>query len=113
MSLISIGQLQALGQSTRLDLFKALVRAEPHGLLVGELADALHLKANTTSMNLNRLLIAGLVSSTREGKSVRYRADLHGIESLISYLLEDCCAGDPTLCVTIRSHLDHACQEAL
>ena len=54
MSLISIGQLQALGQSTRLDLFKALVRAEPHGLLVGELADALHLKANTTSMNLNR-----------------------------------------------------------
>ncbi|MGA1207996.1 MAG: ArsR/SmtB family transcription factor [Litorivicinaceae bacterium] len=109
MSEIAINQLQALGQPTRLALFRTLVRAEPDGLLVGELADTLGLKPNTTSMSLNRLLIAGLVKSMREGKSVRYRADLAGVESLVSYLLEDCCAGNTALCTTIRCQLEQAC----
>lgn len=109
MSATAINQLQALGQPTRLTLFRTLVRAEPSGLLVGELADTLGLKPNTTSMSLNRLLIAGLVQCEREGKSIRYRAHLPGVESLVSFLLEDCCAGNTELCASIRCHLEQAC----
>lgn len=109
MSVIALTQLQALGQSTRLDLFRALIRAEPDGLPVGELAERVGIKPNTASMNLHRLLTADLVACHREGKIIRYRVKFSGIEHLVSYLLEDCCAGNPALCATIRSQLDQAC----
>ena len=53
------------------------------------------------STNLNILLRAGLIRNEREGRSVRYFADMDGIEGLISFLLEDCCGGNAEQCAPI------------
>lgn len=90
--------LAALGQDTRLALFRLLVRAEPEGMLAGEIAAALGLKANTASVNLAILCAAGLAGRVREGRGIRYRADLAAMAALLGYLTEECCGGRPDLC---------------
>ncbi len=101
--------LGALAQETRLDVFRLLVRAGPSGLCVGEIAERLGLRQNTLSTNLARLARAGLVKGTREGRSVRYRADLEGMRRLLGFLLEDCCGGQPALCRPLLDELLCAC----
>lgn len=90
--------LSALGQETRLEVFRLLVRTGAGGLAAGEIGKLLGVRQNTMSANLAILLGAGLVSSAREGRSVRYFADLGGIAALLAYLMEDCCGGRPELC---------------
>ncbi len=90
--------LSALSQETRLDVFRLLVKAGPGGLCVGEVAERLHVRQNTLSTNLGVLARAGLVRSAREGRSIRYFADLDGMRGLLAYLMEDCCRGRPETC---------------
>ncbi|WP_330084723.1 metalloregulator ArsR/SmtB family transcription factor [Methylocystis iwaonis] len=85
--------LAALSQQTRLEAFRALVRAEPKGLPAGDLARLLGVPQNTLSAHLNVLSHAKLVTSARNGRSVVYRADLSQLNALIRFLVEDCCGG--------------------
>lgn len=85
--------LAALAQPTRLDTFRLLVRHEPKGLPAGEIAKALGVPQNTLSAHLNILSHAQLVSSSRAGRSVVYRADLVRLNALVRFLAEDCCGG--------------------
>ena len=94
----AIGALTALGQETRLAIFRLLVAHEPDGLAAGEIAVALDVLPNTLSANLAILARAGLVTSAREGRSIRYRADLAAMDMLIGFLTRDCCGGRPDLC---------------
>lgn len=101
----ALGALAALGQQTRLAIFRALVSHEPCGLSVGEVALTMQCPQNTASGHLAILARAQLVTSARQGRSVVYRADLAGMRWLLEYLLADCCNGDPSLCVTAFSSL--------
>ena len=89
----TLDALSALGQETRLDVFRLLVRAGPQGQAAGEIAEALGVRPNTLSSNLNILSVAGLVRSTREGRSIRYFANMDTMRDLLGFLLEDCCGG--------------------
>ena len=91
----------ALSQPTRLDVFRLLIKAGADGLLSGEMGQMLDVKQNTMSTNLNILLRAGLIRNEREGRSVRYFADMEGIGALVSFLLEDCCGGNAEQCAPI------------
>ena len=91
----------ALSQHTRLDVFRLLIKAGNEGLLSGEMGKLLAVKQNTMSTNLNILLRAGLIRNERQGRSVRYFADMQGIADLIDYLLSDCCGGAPDQCAPI------------
>ena len=62
------------------------------------IAETLGVRQNTMSSNLSILLNAGLVRSTREGRAIRYFADMERMRALLSFLLEDCCGGRPELC---------------
>ena len=93
----------ALSQTTRLDVFRMLIKAGDSGLLSGEMGELLDVKQNTMSTNLNILLRAGLIRNEREGRSVRYFADMNGIGNLIDFLLQDCCGGAPEQCQPIVS----------
>ena len=95
----------ALGQPTRLDVFRLLVKAGGSGMAVNEICDALSVRQNTMSANLSVLLNARLVRNTREGRSVRYFADLEGVRSLLAFLMEDCCGGRPQLCQSVLDEL--------
>ena len=95
----------ALAQPTRLDVFRLLMRAGDDGMAAGEIAEALDVKQNTMSANLAVLHQAGLVCNTREGRSIRYYADLDGTRGLLGFLMEDCCGGNPDLCQPLISKI--------
>ena len=97
--------LAALGQQTRLKIFRLLVRSEPSGLTVGAIAQAIRCPQNTTSSHLAILARAQLAISVRQGRSVLYRADLAGMRWLIEYLFADCCNGDASLCAPVFAAL--------
>ena len=88
----------ALAQPTRLDVVRLLVAAGEIGVAAGEIGERLGVKQNTMSANLAVLARAGLVRSEREGRVIRYFADMDGIRDLIGFLMEDCCGGQPELC---------------
>ncbi|MER8719853.1 ArsR family transcriptional regulator [Mesorhizobium sp. M0999] len=90
--------LAALGQDTRLETFRLLVRAGFDGIPAGEIASRLGVVQNTMSAHLKVLGHAGLVSTKREGRTVRYVASMTCFRHLLAYLMEDCCNGAPELC---------------
>lgn len=94
----ALAAFAALGQPTRLEIFRVLMRAEPGGLPAGSIADLIGCPHNTLSSHLGILARSGLVSGTRDGRSIIYRADVEGIRALVSFLVTDCCDGHPELC---------------
>jgi DNA-binding transcriptional ArsR family regulator len=95
---LALSALAALGQETRLDVFRLLVQAGAGGTPAGEIASRLGAFQNTMSTHLKVLTHAGLVRTEREGRVVRYFADMTGFRDLLAYLMEDCCNGRPELC---------------
>src|SRR5258705_11996797 len=85
--------LAALAQSTRLGVFRLLVRYEPGGLAAGDIAKALAVPQNTMSAHLAILARSGLVMSERKSRSIIYRANLVTFQDLTSFMVEDCCGG--------------------
>ncbi len=94
----ALDSFAALGQDTRLEAFRLLVRSGDTGMAAGEIAEALGVKQNTMSANLSVLHQAGLVRNVREGRSIRYYVDFSGLRGLLEYLMEDCCGGKPDVC---------------
>lgn len=108
----ALSAFTALSQETRLLVFRLLIRAGPQGMLSGEIGQNLDVRQNTMSANLTVLLKAGLVKNKREGKAVRYFADLDGIRGLLGYLMEDCCGGNPRICQSVIDEISCSHMEA-
>jgi len=86
-----ISALAALAHETRLDVFRALVRAGQEGRVPGVLAEALEVPSATLSFHLKELKGARLVHAERRGRSLIYRADFDAMAALLAYLTENCC----------------------
>jgi DNA-binding transcriptional ArsR family regulator len=99
----------ALGQPTRLDAFRLLVRHEPEGLPAGEVARRLEVPQNTMSVHLGILSRAGLVSFERQSRSVVYRAELDRVREIASFLVSECCGGRPELCAPLVAEFSACC----
>jgi ArsR family transcriptional regulator, arsenate/arsenite/antimonite-responsive transcriptional repressor len=85
-------QLEALGNTTRLALYRALVRAGHGGLPVGRLQEQLAIPASTLSHHLQRLVATGLVTQERQATTLICRANYETMNGLIGFLSEECCA---------------------
>ncbi|MBC05138.1 metalloregulator ArsR/SmtB family transcription factor [Thalassospira sp.] len=94
----AISALGALAQEHRLAAFRLLVRAGNDGIAAGELARQLSIPHNTMSSHLTTLSQAGLITSTREGRSIIYRIVPDAMRDLLGFLADDCCQGQPELC---------------
>jgi len=94
----AIAALAALAQDNRLDVFRLLVRAGAKGMPAGAVASALDLAPNTLSFHFDRLRQAGLVTCTRDGRSLIYAAKYETMNGLLAYLTENCCEGVATDC---------------
>lgn len=89
----AVAALGALAQESRLDVFRLLVRTGPAGLPAGEIAERLKIAPATLSFHLAQLKQAGLATMKREGRSLIYSADYDGMNDLMGFLTENCCAG--------------------
>jgi ArsR family transcriptional regulator, arsenate/arsenite/antimonite-responsive transcriptional repressor len=101
--------LAALAQSTRLDVFRLLTGHEPEGLAAGDIAKALAVPQNTMSSHLAILSRAGLVSAQRFSRSIVYRADLTRFQTVVLFMLRDCCGGRPEVCAPLIESLTPCC----
>jgi DNA-binding transcriptional ArsR family regulator len=106
---LALSAFAALGQETRLDVFRLLVRAGPEGIPAGEIATRLGAVQNTTSAHLKVLAHAALIRPERDGRIVRYVADMTGFRDLLAFLMEDCCNGKPELCRPVINALTCDC----
>jgi len=97
--------LAALAQSTRLEVFRLLVKHEPEGLAAGDIARALAVPQNTMSSHLAVLSRAGLVTTQRFSRSIVYRADLARFREVMLFMLRDCCDGRPEICAPLIEDL--------
>ena len=105
----ALAALSALGQDTRLEVFRLLVRAGSDGVAAGEIASRLGTVQNTMSTHLKVLDNARLVRAERDGRTIRYIADMTGFRDLLAYLMEDCCNGSPELCQPVIEAVTCGC----
>lgn len=96
----------ALGQETRLDLMRVLLASGPSGLAAGDIAARLRVPASTLSFHLRALEQAGLVAATRLGRSLIYAPQIAALRSLVAFLAEACCDGDPDRCGDLNRLFD-------
>src|SRR5579863_3993532 len=84
-------QLEALGNPTRLEVYRTLVRAGDAGLPVGRLQDKLKIAASTLSHHLHRLILTGLVTQERQATTLICRANYPAMDDLVGFLVDECC----------------------
>lgn len=89
-------QLEALGNPTRLRVYRTLVRAGDDGLPVGMVQERIGIAGSTLSHHLHRLIQTGLVSQERQATSLICRANYLAMSSLLGFLTEECCADAPS-----------------
>ncbi len=90
--------LGALAQEDRLAAYRLLMREGPEGLPSGTVAERLDIRPTRMSFHLTALERAGLLTARREGRHIRYAVDTRRMGKLLSFLVEDCCGGNPAVC---------------
>lgn len=105
----AISALSALAQPTRLAIVRLLMKHEPVGITAGQIAETIGAQHNTLSSHLAILVRAGLLRSSREGRTIIYRSDLEGMRSVIAFLVDDCCDGHPELCNLVAADAAACC----
>lgn len=85
-------RLEALGNPTRLKIYRLLVRAGTEGMSVGRLQAKLDAAASTLSHHIKSLVIVGLVTQVREGATLVCHANYEMMRDLLGFLAEQCCA---------------------
>lgn len=89
----AVNALGALAQEHRLGLFRLLVQAGEAGMPAGAIAEALGVPNSSLSFHLAQLHRAGLINQERQHRSLIYTANYASMNALMTYLLENCCAG--------------------
>jgi ArsR family transcriptional regulator, arsenate/arsenite/antimonite-responsive transcriptional repressor len=83
--------LEALGNPTRLRVYRLLVRAGDTGMTVGKLQERLDIAASTLSHHLKTLVTVGLVTQEREATTLICRANYPVMHALVEFLVDQCC----------------------
>jgi DNA-binding transcriptional ArsR family regulator len=85
-------RLEALGNPTRLKIFRILVRAGDSGLPVGQLQERLGIAASTLTHHVQKLMAVGLLSQERRSTVLICRANYPMMRGLVDALASECCA---------------------
>ena len=86
-------RLEALGNPTRLRIYRMLVRAGEGGISVGQLQAALEVAASTLSHHIKCLVIAELIVQERRSTTLICRANYDVMQALLGFLVDECCSG--------------------
>ncbi|WP_261845027.1 ArsR/SmtB family transcription factor [Aliamphritea ceti] len=88
---IAAQRLAELGHTTRLAVFRLLVKAGRDGLPVGDIQKHLDVAGPTLSHHINRLKGVGLLTQRREGRTLYCIAELDALRELTGFLESECC----------------------
>jgi DNA-binding transcriptional ArsR family regulator len=85
--------LEALGNPTRLKIYRTLVRAGDAGLSVGRLQDKLKIAPSTLSHHIKALMVVGLINQVRDATTLVCHANYDVMRGLVEFLVAECCTG--------------------
>lgn len=88
---VTASRLAALGNPTRLQLYRLLVRAGETGLAVGQIQEKLGIPGSTLTHHCRALLHVGLIQQERSGTSLICRANYAVMQGLVDDLVAECC----------------------
>lgn len=87
-------RMAELGHSTRLAIFRYLVKGGRNGVPVGEIQSELGVPGSTLSHHLTRLVSVGLVEQRREGRTLYCVPQYEKLDELLDFLMDECCIRD-------------------
>jgi ArsR family transcriptional regulator len=82
-----------LGNRTRLDILRLLIKAGRDGLPIGDIRDRLDVPLSTLAFHLRGLVEAELVEQEKQGRVVLCRSRFDRLNEAIAFLKKECCAG--------------------
>jgi len=85
--------LEALGNPTRLKIYRMLIRAGDAGMAVGRLQEKLKIAPSTLSHHIKALVVVGLVNQVREATTLVSHANYEMMRDLVGFLVAECCTG--------------------
>ncbi len=88
--------LSKIGNSTRLEIVRLLVRAGEQGMPVGTIQKQLKIPGSTLTHHIAHLKSAGLIRQEREQATLFCKMEYERLNQLITYLTEECCIDDAT-----------------
>jgi ArsR family transcriptional regulator, arsenate/arsenite/antimonite-responsive transcriptional repressor len=97
-------RLEALGNPTRLRIYRTLVRAGEPGLSVGKLQSRLSVPASTLSHHLKTLIIVGLITQERDATTLICRANYPVMRGLVEFLVAECCTEADCASIRLQAH---------
>lgn len=87
-------QLEALGNLTRLAIFRDLVEVGDSGSPVGDIRENLGIPASTLSHHIAKLVNVGLLIQERDSRSLVCRVNHANMDALMEFLVFNCCTED-------------------
>jgi DNA-binding transcriptional ArsR family regulator len=97
----AISVFLALGQETRLNVFRLIVQRGDVGLTPSEIIEKLGIPNATLSFHLKDLVNADLLLIERQSRHLIYRPNAEQVQKLSEFLLENCCGGKS--CISVKS----------
>ena len=86
-------RLSELGNTTRLAIFRYLVKVGPEGVPVGQIQKELGIPGSTLSHHISRLVSVGLIKQDRASRTLYCTAQYAALRELIDFLQSECCVG--------------------
>jgi len=83
----------ALGQESRLNIFRLIVQRGDVGLTPGQIIEKLGIPNATLSFHLKELVQANLLLVERQSRNLIYRPNVDLVQNLSDFLLDNCCGG--------------------
>lgn len=83
----------ALGQETRLNIFRLIVQRGDKGLYPSQIQELLGVPAATLSFHLRELLSSKLLTVERQSRNLIYRPNGDFTNQLLEFLVDNCCGG--------------------
>ena len=84
-------RLEALGNPTRLQIYRTRMRAGDAGMPVGKLQAKRDVAASTLSHHLKAMVTVGLVTQERQTTTLICRTNYDVMRGLVDFLLAECC----------------------
>ena len=98
---IAVQAFLALGQESRLNIFRLIVQRGDEGLTPSQIIEKLGIPNATLSFHLKELVNSNLLLVERQSRNLIYRPNADLVEELSDFLLDNCCGGKA--CIPIKS----------